>query len=425
MAKTDLLKKFEQKGGGYKITDASGRNITINKEAFDSKGLDNYIDDNGNIYDTRNRPSNAGRRYKDDDDSVRQLPKAGINNIQSNKKGILFAGGSKNFDESAGKLREAIANNGNAVTNNTDKLDFSKMYSQYSGGNFDALKQASQNSTQSLIDRIKQKIAESRQQYQPMRNQNEVSREQQLATMRESLANQGNAGGTGRQELLGINTSAGNIKNNIDMQEQNLVNQGELEKQTTIQNAQADLLRQLIAEKNRQEGIDIEESRYQDEQDRYNQEYADSQEQQDFENNLSQQKYNDSLASQQLEREIASIGAYSNDYMAEIQRRQNSADTADNALIPYLQAARNEKIAQQRAQADNTSSQAYKNAYNLWLQLGIATQEIADILGIPKGSKTLDKIKADYTVGKPYSGGSGGGSGGSGIPGVPSKFTTN
>jgi hypothetical protein len=421
MAKTDLLKKFEQKGGGYKITDASGRNITINKEAFDSKGLDNYIDDNGNIYDARNRPSNAGRRYKDDDDSVRQLPKAGINNIQSNKKGILFAGGSQNFNESTGKLREAIANNGNAV--NADKLDFSKMYSQYSGGNFDAMKQASQNSTQSLIDRIKQKIAEARQQYQPLRNQNEVSREQQLATMRESLANQGNAGGTGRQELLGINTSAGNIKNNIDLQEQNLVKQGELEKQTTIQNAQADLLRQLIAEKNRQEGIDIEESRYQDEQDRYNQEYADSQEQQEFENNLSQQKYNDSLASQQLERDINSIGAYSNDYMAEIQRRQ--AVNPNDPIIPFLYAARNEKMAQQRAQADNTANQAYKNAYQLWLQLGVATQEIADILGIPKGSKTLDKIKADYTVGKPYSGGSGGGSGGSGIPGVPSKFTTN
>jgi hypothetical protein len=418
MAKTDLLKKFEQKGGGYKITDASGRNITINKEAFDSKGLDNYIDDNGNIYDTRNRPSNAGRRYKDDDDSVRQLPKAGINNIQSNKKGILFAGGSQNFDESAGKLREAITNNGKAV--NTDKLDFSKMYSQYSGGNFDAMKQASQNSTQSIIDRIKQRIAESRQQYQPMRNQNEVSREQQLATMRESLANQGNAGGTGRQELLGINTSAGNIKNNIDMQEQNLVNQGELEKQTTIQNAQADLLRQLIAEKNRQEGIDIEESRYQDEQQRYDDERETEQSRYDDERSDIDYERGQNEASQQLERDINSIGAYSNDYMAEIQRRQ--AVNPNDPFIPFLYAARNEKIAQQRAQADNTANQAYKNAYQLWLQLGVATPEVAQILGIPVNSKTLDKIKADYSTAKPYYSPNTGGSSSSGTGGIPSQF---
>jgi hypothetical protein len=254
--------------------------------------------------------------------------------------------------------------------------------------------------------------------YQPLRNQNEVTKEQQLATMREALANQGNAGGTGRQELLDINTAAGNRKNEIDLQQQNVINdansaisnldtEGKFKESQITADVAAQKLQALLAENARVDELNRE-------QERYAQEYADRQKQQEFENNLSQQKYNDSLASQQLERDINSIGAYSNDYMAEIQRRQNSADTADNALIPYLQAARNEKIAQQRAQADNTSSQAYKNAYQLWLQLGVATQEIADILGIPKGSKTLDKIKADYSTAKPYySPNTGGSSGGS------------
>jgi hypothetical protein len=281
----------------------------------------------------------------------------------------------------------------------------------------------------SLIAQLRASIAKSKgqytdiinkapQTYQPLRNQNEVSKEQQLASMREALANQGNAGGTGRQELLGINTAAGNRMNDINLQQQNVINDANsaisnLDQEAAFKESEitadtaAQKLQALLAENTRIDELNRE-------QERYAQEYADRQKQQEFENNLSQQKYNDSLVSQQLERDINSIGAYSNDYMAEIQRRQNSADKADDALIPYLQAARNEKIAQQRAQADNTSSQAYKNAYNLWLQLGVATQEIADILGIPKGSKTLDKIKADYSTAKPYySPNTGGSSGGS------------
>jgi hypothetical protein len=297
--------------------------------------------------------------------------------------------------------------------------------SEYRGGstnnnyssNTGAISDQYDQQRKSLIAQLKASIAKAKggytdiinkapQTYQPLRNQNEVTKEQQLATMREALANQGNAGGTGRQELLNINTAAGNRMNDINLQQQNVINDANsaisnLEEQAAFKESEitADMasqkLRDLIAEQTRIDELNRE-------QERYAQEYADRQKQQEFENNLTQQKYNDSLAAQQLERDINSIGAYSNDYMAEIQRRQSTGDTADDALIPYLQAVRNEKIAQQRAQADNTANQAYKNAYQLWLQLGVATQEIADILGIPKGSKTLDKIKADYSTAKPY-----------------------
>jgi hypothetical protein len=338
--------------------------------------------------------------------------------VRTNDSGLYSADGDLIQSKSGGSKKSS-------GSSSSGSYDIDNMYDQQRKSLIAQLK-ASIAKAKGQYEDIRNKAPQT---YQPLRNQNEVSREQQLASMREALANQGNAGGTGRQELLGINTAAQNRMNDINLQQQNVINDANsaisnLDEQAAFKESEitadtaAQKLQALLAENTRVDELNRE-------QERYAQEYADRQKQQEFENNLTQQKYNDSLAAQQLERDINSIGAYSNDYMAEIQRRQSTGDTADDALIPYLQAARNEKIAQQRAQADNTSSQAYKNAYNLWLQLGVATQEIADILGIPKGSKTLDKIKADYTVGKPYSGGSGGGSGGSGIPGVPSKFTTN
>jgi hypothetical protein len=109
------------------------------------------------------------------------------------------------------------------------------------------------------------------------------------------------------------------------------------------------------------------------------------------------------------------MGRYFNDFKAEIDRRQGTADKSDDALIPYLWAARAEKQAKQLADADNSASQAYKNAYNMWLQLGVATPEVARILGIEAGAKTLDKVKAEYSTSKPYYNPNTGGSGGGGL----------
>jgi hypothetical protein len=281
-----------------------------------------------------------------------------------------------------------------------------------------------------LLAQLRSQIAQARagyqdiinkapQTYQPLRNQTELSREQQLAAMREALANQGNRGGTGRQALLDINTAAGNQLNEINLQQQNVVNEAnraisDLEQQGKIQESQitADLaaqkLQEILAQQQRAEQLAQQESQWQ-------QEFEAEQAQMEFENQLKQQQYQNQLAAQQLEREIASLGAYSNDYMAEIQRRQGTSDKTDDALIPFLQAARNEKIARQLAEADNSAQQAYKNAYELWKQLGVATADIARILGIPQGSKTIDKIKADYSTNKPYYNPNTGGSGGYGL----------
>lgn len=55
------------------------------------------------------------------------------------------------------------------------------------------------------------------------------------------------------------------------------------------------------------------------------------------------------------------IMAYYNDYQAEINRVRDNGDTTDDWKIPYLQAARNEKIAAQEAAALKMAQQAAKS----------------------------------------------------------------
>jgi hypothetical protein len=256
--------------------------------------------------------------------------------------------------------------------------------------------------------------------YQPLRNQTELGKENQLTAMREALANQGNAGGTGRQELLGINTAAGNQMNDINLQQQNVINDANsaissLDEQAAFKESEitsdmaSQKLQALLGEQIRIDELNRD-------QERYTQEYSDRQKQQEFLNSNTLADREAEQADKALRTEIETMGRYFSDFQAEINRRGNTADKSDDALIPYLQAARAEKIAKQLADADNSASQAYKNAYNMWLQLGVATPEVARILGIEAGAKTLDKVKAEYSTSKPYyNPNTGGGSSGNGL----------
>jgi hypothetical protein len=115
----------------------------------------------------------------------------------------------------------------------------------------------------------------------------------------------------------------------------------------------------------------------------------------------------------QLNDEIKTAGQYSNDYQSEIDRRQASSDPLDNALIPYLKAMRQEKINAQ----SSANAEVYQKYWDLFVKLGIvSTKEMADVLDIPEGTKTMDYLKTKYAIGQPYSG-SGGDDGG-----IPSQF---
>jgi hypothetical protein len=91
-----------------------------------------------------------------------------------------------------------------------------------------------------------------------------------------------------------------------------------------------------------------------------------------------------------LQTDLQTIGQYGNDYQAEINRRQSSQDTIDDRLIPFLKIAQAEKISQMQAGQATAQQTQQKNALELWKQMGVATPEIAAILGIPVGAQTSD-----------------------------------
>jgi len=70
------------------------------------------------------------------------------------------------------------------------------------------------------------------------------------------------------------------------------------------------------------------------------------------------------------QRELDTIGQYGNDYQAEINRRQSTADTADDWLIPYLTEARMGKISGIEQAKAQQEAELYKRA--------VAEQEYLD-----------------------------------------------
>lgn len=102
--------------------------------------------------------------------------------------------------------------------------------------------------------------------------------------------------------------------------------------------------------------------------------------------------------------QLSTIGQYADDYQAEIDRRMEI--NPNDPLIPYLAAARQEKInAQKEAEANATNSaieQQRELAWNLFQQTGVANDYIASVLGIPVGTTTMDYTKNQYDINKPY-----------------------
>jgi hypothetical protein len=355
----------------------------------------------------------------------------------------------KKASTTADALRDVleIDNNGWIVTPEGKRLN-PKYYDEY-GNRLITPKATTSNNTntigkqydqrrKSLVAQLRASIAKAKgsytdiiskapQTFQPLRNQTALTKEQQLRSALERNAATGDRGGIGRQGLLGINTAAGNQMNQIDLQQQNVINDANsaissLDEQAAFKESEitadtaSQKLQALLAENTRIDELNRD-------QERYSQEYSDRQKQQEFNNSNTLADREAEAASKALKSEIETMGRYYNDFKAEIDRRQGTADKSDDALIPYLWAARAEKQAKQLADADNSASQAYKNAYNMWLQLGVATPEVARILGIEAGAKTLDKVKAEYSTNKPYySPNSGGSSGSSGSTPKPKPF---
>jgi hypothetical protein len=120
------------------------------------------------------------------------------------------------------------------------------------------------------------------------------------------------------------------------------------------------------------------------------------------------------IADTELQRQLDTLGQYSNDFAREIQNRQATPDTADDALIPYLTAARNAKVAAQQSAQNESAQTQYEQAFKMFETTGTASGWVAQALGLPEGATTRQYLDTLYDVGKPYySPNSGGGSGGS------------
>lgn len=102
--------------------------------------------------------------------------------------------------------------------------------------------------------------------------------------------------------------------------------------------------------------------------------------------------------------QLSTIGQYADDYQAEIDKR--TAINPNDPLIPYLVAARQEKInAQEQSKNESISSaieQERELAWNLFQETGISNSYIEAILGIPEGTTTLEYSKNQYDINKPY-----------------------
>ncbi len=105
-----------------------------------------------------------------------------------------------------------------------------------------------------------------------------------------------------------------------------------------------------------------------------------------------------------LKNSLDTIGQYANNYQAEIDKRQ-----PNDPLVPYLKVAQAQKIATMNASKLSAQEKQVKQAFDNFKQMGYATAPVAQILGIPEGSKTMDYIKTQnesaktqYDINKPY-----------------------
>ena len=248
---------------------------------------------------------------------------------------------------------------------------------------YDQIAQQQKEATRLAVQQGKQRLEN--QKYGINQAYNDSARQAYIANMQskknlpQQLAYSGATGGTTETANLGLQTSYENNINNINMNRANALN--DIDNAIVELQNSGDLTAAQQALNNSQQAL----SAYQ---------------------NLLANKINYDVKQQEntLNTQLATIGQYANDYQAEIDRRM--ALNPNDPLIPYLAAARQEKInAQKQAetQAQNSALEQQRElAWNLFQQTGKADEYIASVLGIPVGTTTLDYTKNQYDINKPY-----------------------
>jgi hypothetical protein len=173
---------------------------------------------------------------------------------------------------------------------------------------------------QEAIAQLKQAIAQNKSkyqsaiqnapsQYQPLRNQVSANRYQNLSSLREMLANQGQQGGVNRTEETRVNAAAESDINTLNAQQQQVIDEAnkaisDLEASGNLQEAQivaqnaAERLQALTNEANR-----VSEANYQ----RLKDAIAQAQYQQSFDYQSSQDALKNAITQAQLTRNINGV----------------------------------------------------------------------------------------------------------------------
>jgi len=304
----------------------------------------------------------------------------------------------------SGPVEEEVASGGGQTTNITDLI-----------------KRRNEETTKALVTRLKQRIAESiagqeqskagvAEQLNPLRAASEVSKSQSLRSALERSSNLGDRGGIGRSEALATQTAGENRLGAIDLQQQNFINQADaeilrLENEGRFQEAEilasqkALELDDLITETRRQEDIARQE-KFRTEgltlDERLRQEDLALNEKLRTENLARQDELSagrDTEAA--FNRELQTIGQYSSDYQAEINRR--TAINPNDPLIDYLELARQGKLGdiaqaeedqliRQREDVQAYEQETYDRAIKTWDQGRPLYGDEAQVLRVQEGS---------------------------------------
>jgi hypothetical protein len=227
-----------------------------------------------------------------------------------------------------------------------------------------------------LKAQLQQRIAQRQQQSQPLRNQSEVTKAQDLRAVLERNANMGYSNPIGRSNALQSQIAGENRLNDINLAEQNDISNIETEGIIQESQIEAEALRQAIADQQRKDDIAREDAKYNTDlalrlEDRnYNRNQNANETEYNRTQDALQQTQNDKMFEQTQLQQQAKLIAQAN--FNNIQGYINTLAPND-PIIPYLQAERQQKVLDAEAK---------------FQQQGIITPDLAPILNKPVGTMT-------------------------------------
>lgn len=337
---------------------------------------------------------------------------------QNKQSGIIYDPQAKVWVDTAtskvvsGPSDTGIITNTTGVADNTAAI--TKSYEEQKTAALAALRAAIQKSK----GQYQSTIASAPETFRPLKDQTTVVANQQLNRLRESMAEQGQAGGVSRSEELAVNTARENNLNALEQQQREVITQaqnaindlessGQLEEAKIVAENANNRIRALMEEANRvsaetytRERTALEDQRYQDKLNQQTQQ----QQREDFAATINPQEDLTAKLNQ-----LTAQGVPDTDYRVIELKKARTQKLANMAEQQYAAELSREKDETKRQE------QAFETAKWKFEQGMPADSVTATLLGIPVGSvipsqrikeaqSQLDKIRAS----KSSSGGSGG-----------------